>query len=106
LLTIDLAVFDGLPSARPATVTPTGGDPVETVVNWRREDTEPSERTVMFSPGASVNRRQIAYVRRDEVISLPIGSVIVGGPEHQPAKTWRVQSVDDSRAHFHIAVVS
>jgi hypothetical protein len=106
MLTIDLDIFDGLPSARPAVVTPTGGDPVDTVVNWRREDTEPSERQTMFSPGASVNRRQIAYVRRDDVVSLPIGSTIVGGPEHQPSKVWRVQSVDESRPHFHLAVVS
>ena len=106
MLDLDLDFFDVLPSARPATVTPAGGGAVETVVNWRREDVEPSERMPHASPGASVNRRQIAYVRRDHVPSLPMASTIVGGPQHQPARTWRVQTVDESHPHWHIAVVT
>jgi hypothetical protein len=106
VLAIDLDVFDALPSARDAVVTPVGGGAIATVVNWRREMTEPSERMPGASPGASVNRKQLAYVRRDEVASLPIGSTIVGGPEHQSSKTWRVQTCDESHPHWHIAVVA
>ena len=103
-IAIDLDVFSGLPGALTATVTPSGGSPVETVVQWRREDVPPGDR----QPGAlgfsTVNRRQVAWVRRDDVPSLPVGSTVLGGPEHQQ-KTWKVQTVDESHPHFHIAVV-
>ncbi len=104
MIDVDLDIFNGLPSARTAVVTPAGGAPVNTVVNWRREDLSPADRQTGASAYVSVNRRQMAWVRRDDVPSLPKGSTLVGGPEHQQ-KTWTVQSVDESHPHFHISVV-
>ena len=105
-VTIDLDVFSDLPGARTATVTPAGGSPVSSVVQWRREDLPPADRQAgALAIGGAVNRRQVALVRKDEVPSLPMRSTIVGGPEHQQ-KTWTVQTVDESHPHYHFAVVT
>ena len=103
--TIPLDLFNTLPSALLATVTPVGGQAVQTVVNWRREDVAPADRQSLGSMMVAVNARTVAWVRRDDVPSLPMKSTIVGGPIHQQ-KTWTVLTVDESHPHFHIAVLN
>lgn len=90
--------------ARTATVTPVGGAAVEASVIWDQEAATPAESNLGASPSSAVNRRVVAWVRRDEVPSLPLNSTIQGGPEHQQ-KTWRVMSLDQSDPDYHIAVV-
>jgi hypothetical protein len=103
--TVALDLFNDLPGAIMATVTPLGGQAIQTIVNWRREEIAPDDRQMYGSMPTTVNARTIAWVRRDDVPSLPMKSQILGGPIHQQ-KTWTVLTVDESHPHFHIAVVN
>ena len=91
--------------ARSATVTPVGGTAIVADVIWEQEPLEPASQQVGASPSAVANHRLLAYVRRDEVSTLPPGSTIAGGPEHNQ-KTWRVHSIDASDPDYHIAAVT
>lgn len=103
---IDLDVFAVLPGASDAVVTPYGGAAVDaTGVQWEQETPNPAEQTVGAGVASGVNRRQVAWIRRDQVPTLPAQSTIVGGPAQNATKTWRVVSVDASDPDYHIAVV-
>lgn len=102
--TINLDVFDVVPGARSATVTPINGAAVTSTVQWFQEDATPQDQQVGAGAGSAINRRVVAYIRRDAVPTLQPGSTIAGGPEHLQ-KTWRVHSVDVSDPDYHIAVV-
>lgn len=90
--------------ARSATVMPAGGAPVTADVLWDQEADAPADRNLGASPIGTVNYRVVAWVRRDQVPSLPLGSTIVGGPEHQQ-KTWKVQSNSSFDPDYHVATV-
>ena len=100
----DLDIFNAIPGAATATVTPLGGVAVSTVVQWDQVQGSPSDHAVGAGPAASTNRRIIAYVRRDHVPNLPVGSTIVGGPAHRQG-SWKVITVDPSDPEYHIVAV-
>ena len=83
MVAINSDVFDVLPGASSAVVTPLAGAPVTTIVQWEQEDASPAEMQGGTGAASAVNRRVVAYVRRDQVATLSPGATINGGPAHQ-----------------------
>jgi hypothetical protein len=104
MVTMNLDAFAVLPGASSAVVTPLGGSPVTTIVQWEQEDAPPAGQEVGAGVASAVNRRVVAWVRRDQVPNLPMGSTIVGGPA-QNVKTYRVHAVDTGDPDYFIAVM-
>lgn len=106
MVEMPLDVFAVIPGATEAVVTPAGGAAVSaTGVQWFQEDNGNAEHATGAGPTSALSRRQVAYVRRDQVPTLPIGSTIVGGPLHNATKVWRVTAVDGSDPDYHVATV-
>ena len=103
-VTFPLDAFAVLPDAGPAVVTPLGGAPVTTIVQWFQDEAALPEHQVSSSAASVASRRLVAWVRRDAVPTLPLGSTIVGGPAHRQ-QTWRVHAMDISDGDFHRATV-
>lgn len=105
MVAVDLGVFDVLDGSYPVAVTPLGGAPVTTTVQWDQEDATPADQQVGSGAASAVNRRPVVYVRRDQVPSLPMGSTITGGPAHN-VKSWKVVSIDSaSDPDYHKAIL-
>jgi hypothetical protein len=90
--------------ARTATITPAGGVAITADVIWDQQADAPADMNMGASSSVATNRRLVAYVRRDQVPSLPVGSTILGGPQHQQ-KLWRVTAVEQSDPDYTIAVM-
>ena len=103
-VSVPLDVFDAIPGAAAAVVTPSGGVAVSSTVQWFQEEASPADQAVGAGVSSALSRRVVAYVRRDQVTNLPVGSVITGGPAHHQ-KAWKVVSVDASDPEYHVAAV-
>jgi hypothetical protein len=88
----------------PVTVTPPGGDPVETRGIWMTPITEDGPAASEFSRREA--RHTIALLR-SEVPSAPRGTTILGNPVYGAVpSTWRVDGVERSEAeHVRVTVV-
>ena len=86
-----------------STVTPVGGAAVSVSVIWEKESANPSDMAMGASSGSALTLRDVAWVRKDRVSSLPVGSTIVGG--ETVVKTWRVVSVDDDPTYYKAVVI-
>lgn len=97
------------PSAVPATVKgPEQGAPTKSVtVSWQPSpDRETSDASMGAGVGAALNDRQLVDLRKDQVGTLVIGSIIVSSRDGvEPAQTWIVDRVDDDDAQIIVATV-